>query len=97
MIRLNERVLKMDKLTSLLSGKKKILTMILGVVTGLSIVFGLDQGDVNIIAGSVVAISSVISYMMAEGKIDIERIKAAAESVNNVLDSFNDKETEETE
>lgn len=79
----------MDKLTTLLSGKKKILTMVLGLVTGLSIVFGLDQNTVNVIAGSVVAIGSVISYMVTEGKIDIERLKAAGESVNSVLDKFN--------
>lgn len=85
-------MMQMDKLTSLLSGKKKILTMILGVVSGLSIVFGLDQGDVNIIAGAVVAVSSVVGYIATEGRIDLERIKAAAESVNDVIDSFKGKE-----
>ena len=69
-----------------LSGKKKLLTMILGVVSGLSIAFGLDQGEINIIAGAVVSVVSVAGYLIAEGRIDVERIKAAAQDVNEALD-----------
>ena len=68
-----------------LSGKKKILTMILGVVSGLAIAFGLDQGEINIIAGAVVSVVSVAGYLFAEGRIDVERIKAAAQDVNEAL------------
>ena len=73
-----------------LSGKKKILTMILGLVSGLAFAFGLDQGEISTIAGAVVAVFSVVSYLIAEGKIDVERIKAAAEAVNDVVDSMTD-------
>ena len=73
-----------------LSGKKKILTMILGLVSGLAFAFGLDQGEISTIAGAVVAVFSVVSYLIAEGKIDVERIKTAAEAVNDVVDSMTD-------
>ena len=69
-----------------LSGKKKIITMILGVVSGLAIAFGLDQGEVNIIAGAVVSVVSVGGYLIAEGKIDVERIKTAAQDVNEAIE-----------
>ena len=74
-----------------LSGKKKIITMILGVVSGLAIAFGLDQGEVNIIAGAVVSVVSVGGYLIAEGKIDVERIKTAAQDVNEVIDLLEDE------
>lgn len=73
-------------MNNLLSGKKKIITMILGIVSGLAIAFGLDQSEVSAVAGAVVAVGSVISYMLAEGRIDVERIKTAADAVNNALE-----------
>ena len=54
-----------------LSGKKKIITMILGVISGLAIVFGLDQGEISTIAGAVVSVISVGGYLIAEGKIEV--------------------------
>lgn len=72
-------------MNNLLSGKKKLITMILGVVSGLAIAFGLDQSEISAIAGAVVSVFSVVSYMWAEGRIDVERIKTAAEAVNEVI------------
>ena len=77
-------------MTNWLSGKKKIITMILGLVSGLAIVFGLDQGEISTIAGAVVSVISVAGYLAAEGKIDIERIKTAAEAVNDAVDLMTD-------
>ena len=77
-------------MTNWLSGKKKIITMILGLISGLAIVFGLDQGEISTIAGAVVSVISVAGYLAAEGKIDIERIKAAAEAVNDAVDIMTD-------
>ena len=77
-------------MNNLLSGKKKLITMILGIVSGLAIAFGLDQSEISAIAGAVVAVGSVISYMVAEGRIDVERIKTAADAVNDVIDIWED-------
>ena len=75
-------------MTKWLSGKKKIITMILGVVSGLAIAFGLDQGDISTISGAVVAAMSVISYIAAEGTIDAERVKNAAAIVIDAVDAM---------
>lgn len=72
-------------MNNLLSGKKKLVTMILGIVSGLSIAFGLDQSEISAVAGAVVAVGSVISYIIAEGRIDVERVKTAADAVNEVI------------
>lgn len=77
---------------SFLSGKKKIITMILGVVSGLAIAFGLDQTEITAVAGAVVSAASVVGYLIAEGRIDVERIKNAADAVNGVIDIFADDE-----
>lgn len=82
-------------MTNFLSGKKKILTMILGIVSGLAMIFGLEQTDVNVISGAIVAVGSVISYLMVEGKIDVERLRSAAIAVNEAFDYIGEAEPEE--
>ena len=79
-------------MTKWLSGKKKIITMILGVVSGLAIAFGLDQGEISTISGAVVAAMSVISYIAAEGTIDAERVKNAAAIVIDAVDAMTDED-----
>lgn len=76
----------MNKAKYFLQGKKKILTAIIGVLSGLAIIFGVDQSDVSTISGALVSIVSVVGYLFAEGKIDVERIKNAAEDVNAAID-----------
>ncbi len=73
-------------MTNFLSGKKKIITMLLGVLSGVAIVFGIDLGEVSTIAGAVVSVISVVSYLIAEGKIDVERIRNAAVDVGEALE-----------
>ncbi|MBQ9741981.1 MAG: hypothetical protein IJV91_13705 [Kiritimatiellae bacterium] len=82
-------------MTNFLSGKKKILTMILGVVSGLLIAFGLDWSEVSVVAGAVVSVGSAVSYLLVEGKIDVERIKHAADAVNDVIEYMGDDDADE--
>lgn len=65
---------------------RKFLTCVAGVVLGICITFGLDEGTVSTIAGAVTAIASVISYIVAEGKIDKAAVGDAA---NKVTESIN--------
>lgn len=80
-----------------LSGKKKIITMILGVLSGLAVIFGVDQGEVSTIAGAVVSVGSVVGYLIAEGRIDVARITSSAEALNDALDLLVPDETETEE
>lgn len=71
---------------------RKFLTCIAGVVMGACMVFGLDQGTVNSIAGAIVASSSIIMYIYAEGKIDataVDKIKDVTDDIKDVVDSVN--------
>ena len=54
---------------------RKFLTALAGVISGLVIIFGLDQDVINTIAGAVTAMASVIGYISAEAKIDAAAVQ----------------------
>ena len=69
---------------------RKFLTCVAGIVMGVCMVFGLDEGTVSTIAGAVTAVSSVVMYIYAEGKIDaaaVPGIKDAADKVVGAMDA----------
>ena len=69
---------------------RKFLTCIAGVVMGVCMVFGLDEGTVNTIAGAIVALVSAVTYIYTEGKIDtaaVEKIKGAVDEVKDTVDA----------
>lgn len=66
---------------------RKLWAAIAGLVTGLAMVFGLDQGTISNVAGAVVSVTSVVAYIMAEGKVDAEGVKNAVESVQNAVEA----------
>ena len=55
---------------------RKLWAAVVGVVTGLAMVFGLDENTVSTVAGAVVSAASVVAYVLAEGKVDAEGVKA---------------------
>lgn len=60
---------------------RKLWAAVAGIVTGLAMVFGLDEGTVSSVAGAVVSLASVVAYIVTEGKVDAEGVKKAAEDV----------------
>ena len=69
------------KLTS-----RKLWAAVAGLVAGLAIVFGLDETVISTVAGAVMSIASVITYIVTEGKIDAEGVKVAVESVQDAVE-----------
>lgn len=63
-----------DKLSS-----RKLWAAIVGVLMGVAMVFGLDKGTITDVAGAVVSIASLMTYIITEGKID-------AAAVNDVIE-----------
>lgn len=69
---------------------RKFLTCVAGVIMGVCMVFGLDQGTVDTIAGAIVAVGSIATYIYTEGKIDaaaVNGIKDAADKVEDAIDA----------
>ena len=60
---------------------RKLWAAVAGIVTGLAMVFGLDEGTISSVAGAVVSVASVVAYIITEGKVDAEGVKNAVESV----------------
>ena len=54
---------------------RKLWAAAAGIVTGLAMVFGLDEGTISSVAGAVVSLASVVSYIITEGKVDAESAK----------------------
>ena len=48
---------------------RKLWAAVAGVVTGLAMVFGLDETVISTVAGAVVSVMSVVTYIITEGKI----------------------------
>lgn len=67
---------------------RKFLTCVAGVVMGACMVFGIDQGTVDTIAGAIVAASSIIMYIYTEGKIDAEAVDGIKDATDKVEDAF---------
>lgn len=54
-----------DKLKS-----RKLWAAVVGVITGLAMVFGLDKGTIADVAGAVTAAASIVAYILGEAKVD---------------------------
>ena len=72
----------LSKLTS-----RKFLAAIAGLISGITMVFGLDESIITQVSGAVVSVASVIAYIITEGKIDAAAVGQAAEDVAEVVDT----------
>ena len=70
-------MIKIDWIRKLSS--RKLWAAVCGIVTGLAMVFGLDENTITAVAGAVVSAASVVAYIMAEGKVDAEGVKNGSE------------------
>lgn len=66
---------------------RKLWAAIAGVITGLAMVFGLDETTISTVAGAVVSIASLMTYIITEGKVDAASVKKTAEKVQDAVDS----------
>ena len=67
---------------------RKFLTCVAGVVMGVCMVFGLDESAVTTIAGAITAVSSIVSYIIAEGKVDAAAVDKIKDTVDDVKDAI---------
>ena len=49
---------------------RKLWAAVAGVVAGLAMVFGLDESYITDVAGAVVSLASLVTYIVTEGKVD---------------------------
>ena len=61
---------------------RQLWAAVAGIVTGLAMVFGLDENTISSVAGAVVSVASVVAYIVTEGKVDAQSVKTTAEEKN---------------
>lgn len=71
---------------------RKLWAAVAGVVTGISMIFRLDQSIVNTVSGAVLTFGSVLVYIITEGRIDAKAVASAAEKVQEAIDAVNGQE-----
>jgi len=69
---------------------RKLWAAVAGIVTGLAMVFGLDENTISTVAGAVVPVASVLTYIITEGKIDAEGVKKAVEDTQKAVEAVSD-------
>ena len=62
---------------------RKLWASIIGVITGIAMIFGADEGIASAIAGAAAVIISVVTYIITEGKLDAEGLRAAIDAVKD--------------
>lgn len=77
----------LKKLTS-----RKLWLAIAGVATGIAITFGADAGEISTVAGAVLSVISVVTYIVTEGKVDAEGVKNAIIAIDGVADLLGEDE-----
>lgn len=75
-----------QKLTS-----RKLWAAIVGVITGLAMVFGLDEGVITNVSGAVVSAASIVVYIYTEGKVDAAAVGQAAEEEQDAAEAVKDE------
>ena len=79
----------LKKLTS-----RKLWMAIAGIATGIATILGVDGSDVVTVAGAVTALVSAVTYIIAEGRVDAERVKNAVEATQTALDTVKGDDVE---
>lgn len=72
---------------------RKLWAAIAGVIAGLAMVFGLDETVISTVAGAVVSVMSLMTYIITEGRVDAAGVKNAVQDVQDAVDVVVNEET----
>jgi phage shock protein PspC (stress-responsive transcriptional regulator) len=65
---------------------RKLWLALAGVATGVSMALGIDSSDVQAVAGAVTTLTSVLAYIITEGRVDATRVAFAVESAQEAAE-----------
>lgn len=71
---------------------RKLWAAVVGMVMGLAMVFGLDETTASTVAGAVVSVASVVTYIVTEGRVDAAAVGEAAGKVQEAIDAVTGEE-----
>lgn len=76
---------------------RKFLLAIAGAAVGIAMIFGIDADTIATVAGAVMTIGSVLTYIITEGRVDAASVSKVAESVGTVVNAMNGVMVDEVE
>lgn len=71
---------------------RKLWAAVGGVLIGVLMISGVDPSAVETVSGAVVAVVSVVAYIITEGKIDAAAVGDAAQKVQDAVDAVTGQE-----
>ena len=71
---------------------RKLWVAVIGVLMGVAMIFGVDPNVAETVSGAVVAVVSVVAYIITEGKIDAAAVGDAAQPVQDAVDAVTGQE-----
>lgn len=71
---------------------RKLWAAVGGVFIGALMIFGIDPNVAETVSGAVVAVVSVVTYIVTEGKIDAAAVGEAAQKVQDAVDAVTGQE-----
>ena len=66
---------------------RKLWASIIGILVGVAMVFGLDENTITTVSGAIVALASVATYIVTEGKVDAAGVANASEKVQDAIEA----------
>ena len=66
---------------------RKLWASIIGILVGVAMVFGLDENTITTVSGAIVAVASVATYIVTEGKVDAAGVANASEKVQDAIEA----------
>lgn len=76
---------------------RKLWVAVIGIDTGIVMYFGGSTEEITKVSGAVVSVISIVFYIIAEGKVDVERLRNSIKSLEDAEDSLKKNEEDETD
>lgn len=76
---------------------RKLWVAVIGIATGIVMYFGVSTEEITKVSGAVVSVISTVFYIIAEGKVDVERLRNSIKSLEDAEDSLKKNEEDETD
>ena len=71
---------------------RKLWVAIAGIASGVAMALGADAGEIEAVAGAIMALASVITYIVVEGKVDAESVKNAVLKLQDGIEVLESEE-----
>lgn len=65
---------------------RKLWAAIVGVIVGVAMIFGLDEGAISTISGALVTIASTLGYMISESRVDAANVQTIIDNVGTITE-----------